>query len=98
MLRSVAKQRVSKHGAALVLRDASLRDAPQDEGGEGVIRGSFSIYRRQLFLIRNVSTRPLLSLLSILSPVSRIRLGMSMVVSGSVHSITSTSPAAILDS
>ena len=25
--------RVSKHGAAHILRDASLRDAPQDEGG-----------------------------------------------------------------
>src|SRR3954454_10810857 len=38
MVRSVAEQRVSNHGAAtvgaaLVLRDASLRDAPQDEGG-----------------------------------------------------------------
>jgi hypothetical protein len=33
MLRSIAKQYVSKHEAALILRDASLRDAPQDEGG-----------------------------------------------------------------
>src|SRR5207237_1169827 len=29
MLRSIAKQCVSKHGAAPILRDASLRDAPQ---------------------------------------------------------------------
>jgi hypothetical protein len=34
MVRSASKKRVSNHGAALVLRDASLRDAPQDEGGE----------------------------------------------------------------
>src|SRR5262249_57019781 len=29
---------VSKHGAALILRDASLRDAPQDEAGEALHR------------------------------------------------------------
>jgi hypothetical protein len=36
ILRSIAKQCVSKDGAALVLRDAALRAAPQDEGGERV--------------------------------------------------------------
>src|SRR2546422_850306 len=53
--------------------------------------------RRQLFLILNVSTLPFLALPSILSPVSRIRFGMSIMVSGSVHSMTSTSPAASFD-
>jgi hypothetical protein len=33
MLRSVPKERVSKHGAAPILRDAALCAAPQDEGG-----------------------------------------------------------------
>jgi len=29
--------RVSKHGGRPILRDASLRDAPQDEGGTAAV-------------------------------------------------------------
>src|ERR1700693_3894088 len=52
---------------------------------------------RQLLRIRNTSTSPLCDLPSTWSPVSRIRLGMSISASGSVHSTTRMSPAGSLD-
>src|SRR5262245_1016294 len=55
-------------------------------------------YRPQALRMRNTNSALSLALCSSTSPVSRTRLGMSIMASGSVHSSTSASPAASRDS